>query len=51
VVPARVRDYDATVLLPPYIIACLHGARLTKDWSRGPKVPGSTRAAFSGTTL
>ena len=24
----------------------LHGARLTKDWSRGPKVPGSTCTAF-----
>ena len=29
--------------------AQLHRARLTKDWSRGPKVPGSTCTAFSGT--
>jgi hypothetical protein len=31
--------------------AQLHRARLTKYWSRGPKVPGSTCTALPGTTL
>ena len=29
----------------------VHGAWLTKNWSRGPKVPRSTCTVFSGTTL